>query len=149
MWETDIHVLPCRIWGSHSGDYENLYLLLPVSLWLLAWLILRTEKWRRHILPKRQWTFNGPHSVIPQKMELLMYCHFLYVNEPLFRRAQYKACFLLVWPTVWPWKLRKYVHPKRRWTSTWLHDITSQKQYSSWAHLWEPEIQHVEYLFRS
>jgi hypothetical protein len=38
------------------------------SFWFLAWLILRPWRWRRHVLPKRQSTFNGLHGVIAQKI---------------------------------------------------------------------------------
>jgi hypothetical protein len=36
------------------------------------------------------------------------------------------ACFLLVWLPLWPWGWREYVPPKRWWTYTSLHDVTSQ-----------------------
>jgi hypothetical protein len=35
---------------------------LSVSCWFDAWLILRPRRWRRHVPPKRQLTFNGLSS---------------------------------------------------------------------------------------
>jgi hypothetical protein len=42
--------------------------LVPASRWLLAWLILRSSKWRRNIPPKRQLHFRELHGVISQKI---------------------------------------------------------------------------------
>jgi hypothetical protein len=41
-----------------------------LSRWVLAWLILRPWRWRRHGAPKRRLTLNGLHAVISQKIEL-------------------------------------------------------------------------------
>jgi hypothetical protein len=77
----------CRIWGSHSGDYEDSclfgynamwpvenqptfrmnMLLLPASLWFLTWLIHRPWRFRRYIPPKFRLIFNGIHGFIFQK----------------------------------------------------------------------------------
>jgi hypothetical protein len=46
-----------------------LYCLLPASRWLLAWLILRPWRWRRHVTPKCQLAFNGLYDDIPEKIE--------------------------------------------------------------------------------
>jgi hypothetical protein len=43
-----------------------------LSLWFLAWLILRSRRWRRHVPPKCRLTFNGLHGVISQKRELFV-----------------------------------------------------------------------------
>jgi hypothetical protein len=38
--------------------------------YLFSWLIIQPWRWRRHIPPKRQLTFNGLQNVISQKIEL-------------------------------------------------------------------------------
>jgi hypothetical protein len=44
-----------------------------LSSLFLAWLILQPWRWRWHIPPKHQLTFNGLHGVITQKLELFRY----------------------------------------------------------------------------
>jgi hypothetical protein len=39
--------------------------------WFLAWLILKSWRWIRHIPPKRRLIFIGQHGVISQKIKLL------------------------------------------------------------------------------
>jgi hypothetical protein len=39
----------------------------------LAWLIPRSRRWRRHILPERRLTFNGLYGVISQDIELFKF----------------------------------------------------------------------------
>jgi hypothetical protein len=46
--------------------------LPPAFTLILACLILRNWKWRRHAPPKRRLTFNRLHGVISQKIELLL-----------------------------------------------------------------------------
>jgi hypothetical protein len=41
----------------------------PTSSWFLAWLILPSRRWRRHVPPEIRLTFNGLHGVISQKIE--------------------------------------------------------------------------------
>jgi hypothetical protein len=90
----------CRIWGSHSGGYEEFYLLgydtmqsvetkptfrrntfsrlqaefclLLASCWFLAWLILRPWICRRHIPPKSPLKMNGLYGVISMKIKQLL-----------------------------------------------------------------------------
>jgi hypothetical protein len=45
------------------------FYLPPAARWFLACLFLRPCRWWRHVLPKRLLTFNGPYSVISQKIE--------------------------------------------------------------------------------
>jgi hypothetical protein len=48
---------------------EQTELYLPfASLWILAGIILHPWRWRRHVPPKLQLTFNGLHGVISQKI---------------------------------------------------------------------------------
>jgi hypothetical protein len=98
MFNYNIQVT-CRIRGSHSGGYEDLYLLgynavysveghstfrrsisnpssgprdsacHLLSRWHLAWFILQPWRWRRHA-PKRLLTFNGLHCLISQNIEI-------------------------------------------------------------------------------
>jgi hypothetical protein len=95
----------CRIWGSHSGGYEEFchiqrcvvrlkstdvseehiasifrLCLLPASPRCLAWLILQTWRWRRHVPPKRQLTFNGTLHDIPVD-RILLSLYFLYFTH--------------------------------------------------------------------
>jgi hypothetical protein len=42
-----------------------------LSCWFHAWLI-RAWRWRQHVHPKVQLTFNGLHGVISQKIELFI-----------------------------------------------------------------------------
>jgi hypothetical protein len=80
------------IWASKLGAYEECRLLgcgvvyilckpmfrrnisqakiclLPASRWLLARLIIRRWRWRRHILPKRRLTLNWLHGIMCQKI---------------------------------------------------------------------------------
>jgi hypothetical protein len=44
-----------------------------LSRWFFAWFILRSSRWRRHVLPKCPLTFNGLHGVISQKIEFFGY----------------------------------------------------------------------------
>jgi hypothetical protein len=94
-------IMPCRIWGSHSGGYEEFYLLecsplkvnryfgwvfrlllrgqeefclLPASRWFLAWFILRPWRWR-HVSTKRRMTLNRLHGVISQKILHFIFFH--------------------------------------------------------------------------
>jgi hypothetical protein len=46
--------------------------LLPASRSFLAWLILRTWRWRRYVQPKCWLTFNGLHSAVSQKTEFFI-----------------------------------------------------------------------------
>jgi hypothetical protein len=99
QWE---NIYMCRIWGSHNGSYEELYLLgyglclLPASLWCLAWLILRTWRWRRQIPPKRRLTCNGLHGIISQKIELLRKYIVEITVEIMFRSQKYPTSFITV-----------------------------------------------------
>jgi hypothetical protein len=55
-----------------------------LSLLPLVWLTLRTLRWRRRFPPKRRLTFNGLHSIISQKTELIVIvvlCLFIMLNE--------------------------------------------------------------------
>jgi hypothetical protein len=66
----------CRIWGFHSGGYEEYQLLgyndtclltgFLLNLFLLPWW------WRRYVPPKRLLTLNGLHGVISQKLILFI-----------------------------------------------------------------------------
>jgi hypothetical protein len=40
-----------------------------LSRWFLARLILLPWRWRRRVLPKRWFTFQGLHDVVPQKVK--------------------------------------------------------------------------------
>jgi hypothetical protein len=42
------------------------------SRWYLAWRILLSSRWMRHVSPKRRFTFNGLHDVIPQKVGIFI-----------------------------------------------------------------------------
>jgi hypothetical protein len=43
-----------------------------LSCWFLGWLILRFWTCRRHVPPKRRFSFNGPHGVMARKTELFI-----------------------------------------------------------------------------
>jgi hypothetical protein len=43
-----------------------------LSGWFLAWFILLSWKWRRHVPPKRGLIFKGLHGDISQKIELFV-----------------------------------------------------------------------------
>jgi hypothetical protein len=45
---------------------------LPASRWFLAWRILRSWRWGRHVSSKRPLTFNGLHGVVSQKIEFFI-----------------------------------------------------------------------------
>jgi hypothetical protein len=45
---------------------------MPASCWFLAWLI-RSWRWRQHVLPKRRLTFSRLHGVVSQKIALKNY----------------------------------------------------------------------------
>jgi hypothetical protein len=47
-------------------------LKVKVASWLLAWLILGSWRWRQHVCPKCQLTFNGLHGIISQKTKLFI-----------------------------------------------------------------------------
>jgi hypothetical protein len=46
--------------------------LLPASRWILAWLILRPWKFRRHVRRRRPLTSNGIYDIISQSTELFL-----------------------------------------------------------------------------
>jgi hypothetical protein len=51
---------------------SKLCLLLPLSPWFLARLILRPWSWRGYVPPKRRLTFNVLHRVISQEIEIFI-----------------------------------------------------------------------------
>jgi hypothetical protein len=55
-----------------SDFIEEFFLLLVTCFRLLAWIILRPWRWRRHVPPKRRLTFNGLHGVMSQKIGLFL-----------------------------------------------------------------------------
>jgi hypothetical protein len=57
-------VLTCVV--MKSSVFWDIMQLLPASWWFLPWLILRLWRWRRHVPPKRQLTFNGLRRYIPE-----------------------------------------------------------------------------------
>jgi hypothetical protein len=65
---TLLDVTPC----SPFQDKSRYPCLLPASHWFLAWLALRPWRWRWHVLLKCRLTFDGLHSIILQKTELLI-----------------------------------------------------------------------------
>jgi hypothetical protein len=54
-----------------SSESKSLY-LLPVSLYFPAWLFLSPWKWRQHVTPRRQLTFNELRGDLSQKVELFI-----------------------------------------------------------------------------
>jgi hypothetical protein len=60
----------CRIWGFHSGGYEEYHLLgcdaeacHLLTWWFMLKLFFRPWKWRRYVPPKRRLQFNRLHGV--------------------------------------------------------------------------------------
>jgi hypothetical protein len=49
---------------------SGLLCLLSVSCWFLAWHILQSWRWRRHVSSKRLSTFNRLHGIISQRIIL-------------------------------------------------------------------------------
>jgi hypothetical protein len=64
----------CRLHlqGRRITQARNQFFLLPVPCWFLAWFIYRSWWWRR-VPPKRQFNFNGLHSIVSQKIQLFSY----------------------------------------------------------------------------
>jgi hypothetical protein len=56
-----IYITICRIWGFHSGGYEE-YHLLGYDAW----------RWRRYFPPKRRLQLNRLYGLITQKMILFI-----------------------------------------------------------------------------
>jgi hypothetical protein len=73
-------VAPCspltvnqRFRGTSNLHFEGRRISLqPSSCCFLAWLILWHSRWRRHVAPKRLFTFNELHGFISHKTELLL-----------------------------------------------------------------------------
>jgi uncharacterized membrane protein YjgN (DUF898 family) len=53
----------------------------------LVWLILRSWRWRRHVSPKRQLTFNGFHGVISHKTEFSTVLTSVYIIVTYIRHS--------------------------------------------------------------
>jgi hypothetical protein len=68
-WSYNIKGEKCSCAGNWNLVACNACHLL--SCWLLAQLILRPLRRRRHVPPKRRLTFNGLHSVISHRCENL------------------------------------------------------------------------------
>jgi hypothetical protein len=63
--------------------------------WYLVWLILRPSRWRWHVPPKHQFTFNGLYSIISQKIELFITTAMRTSNPTFFHHVN-------IWCTVFP-----------------------------------------------
>jgi hypothetical protein len=50
-----------------QGRRISLLCLILASHWFLPWIILRPWRWRQHVPPELQLTFNELHGVISQK----------------------------------------------------------------------------------
>jgi hypothetical protein len=81
----------------HSADMPQYYTIQSsvchlLSRWYLARIILRSWRWIRYVPSKRRLTFNGLHSVIPQKIVVFIttamrtsnptYCLYLVPGSP-------------------------------------------------------------------
>jgi hypothetical protein len=68
--------------------------MLPASPWFLVWLILRAWRFRWHVPPKRQLSFNGQHGVISYKSEHLVTTsnHARYMTKWRTRGSLSKRC---------------------------------------------------------
>jgi hypothetical protein len=51
--------------------------------WFLAGLPLQTRRWTRRVAPKGHLTFNGLHTVISQRTELLVFVFSLFTEIPV------------------------------------------------------------------
>jgi hypothetical protein len=58
------------------------------SRWFLVWLILRPCRWRRHVLSKRQLTFNGLSAFYPAIYNILSTT----ISESLWYRINKEGC---------------------------------------------------------
>jgi hypothetical protein len=47
--------------------------ILPASCWFLAWIILRSWRWRRHVTSKGRLDFSGLHCFLSQNKQLFMF----------------------------------------------------------------------------
>jgi hypothetical protein len=55
----------------------------PLNLnWFLSWLNIQSWRWRRHVPPKRRFTFNGLYGVISQKIELFLLLSTFIILDP-------------------------------------------------------------------
>jgi hypothetical protein len=54
------------------GIKSSIFCFLPASHWFLAWLILRSWRWRQHVPLKHQLSLNGLHDIISKKIELFI-----------------------------------------------------------------------------
>jgi hypothetical protein len=60
---------PLYLQGRGISQARNQQLFFLGALrWFLAWLILRSWGWRRHVVPKHRLTFNRLHGVTSQKI---------------------------------------------------------------------------------
>jgi hypothetical protein len=60
----------CRfLWVTGDGKQSSASHLLLLLLWCLAWLILRSWRWRQYVAPKRPLLFNGQYGFISQKYQ--------------------------------------------------------------------------------
>jgi hypothetical protein len=59
---------PLKVNRRFGGTCRLQQSFLPSSLWFLAWFILQSWRWRRHVPPKRLLTFNGLHAVVSQQI---------------------------------------------------------------------------------
>jgi hypothetical protein len=60
----------CQAIKQHDAGIKQQLCLLHASRWFLAWLILQSWTWMRHVPPKHWFTFNRLHGDIGQKTEL-------------------------------------------------------------------------------
>jgi hypothetical protein len=80
---------------------------LLTSCLFLAWLLLRLWKWRRHIPPKCQLTFNALHYVVAQKIELDVTTA-VRISYPLNNtRAHWTGIFIYLFVYLFTYGLRK------------------------------------------
>jgi hypothetical protein len=74
-----------------SGSKNKPRLLLPDSCWFLAWIILQSWKWMRHVNAKR-WLVNELHGVIDHKIEDLIYAYVKIANGGCLTEKRMDMC---------------------------------------------------------
>jgi hypothetical protein len=94
--------------GKHVASRDLLNTWFP---WLIAWLIFRPWRWKRHVPPKRRLTFDGLHGIISLlwEPEILYRAHILieFGYMSVFTVQKNLTCYIMfVFGTVNKYKAR-------------------------------------------
>jgi hypothetical protein len=96
VWCHVVHWKSTDVSGEHivsifRNEEAKHLCFLPTSHWILPWIILSPQKWRRYVPLKRRVSFNWLHGVISQKM---VFCITTAVRNSdatySFRRSEWK-----------------------------------------------------------